>query len=161
MEPVEHLPYSPRRQTRMISVMILYRFELFQIQPTEVAVFEIEDFDDLFNYQQMFKIKPRAIWQQQVQVFSVLSKNYRQFRLLIQSFIRTDWSWSRLSPIIRSILLLACVELQQLDLGIVANEYIEIAKDFIPDSDSYKFINRVIQQIDNLYHEQRIKALKK
>ena len=75
--------------------------------------------------------------------------------------IRTDWSWSRLSPIIRSILLLACVELQQLDLGIVANEYIEIAKDFIPDSDSYKFINRVIQQIDNLYHEQRIKALKK
>ena len=61
----------------------------------------------------------------------------------------------------RQILLLACVELQQLDLGIVANEYIEIAKDFIPDSDSYKFINRVIQQIDNLYHEQRIKALKK
>ena len=37
--------------------------------------------------------------------------------------------------------------------GIVSNEYVEIAKDFIPDDKSYKFVNKIIDNIGKEYDE--------
>lgn len=64
----------------------------------------------------------------------------------------------RMSPLVRALLLCACVELKRLDLGIVANEYVAMAKDFIPATLDYRFVNIVIDRVNQFYHEQQIKT---
>ena len=144
--------YSIRRLMRIMIVIIIYQYELFDKTIDSEEIFKLDKFNDLFNFN-VLKIKNISqIQKEQSSILSTIEKNYKVFKKTITNFIRTDWSWSRLSPLVRSILLCASVELWKLDVGIVANEYVQIAKDFIPDDKSYKFINIVIEEIGKKYN---------
>lgn len=150
--------YSPRRQMRMAMVMLVYQFELNQELISVQTLFESDAAAVLFDYQHSFGPHHQRMYQEQLRLLQVLAKNYLNLRALIMRFVRADWTWMRMSPLVRALLLCACVELKRLDLGIVANEYVAMAKDFIPASSDYRFVNIVIDRVNQFYHEQQIKT---
>ena len=149
--------YTIRRQMRMILVMFVYKFEINNEKVSTKQIFEENDLELFFDYKFLFKNQAQKIYQEQMQIFQFIENHYDKIQLIIKQFIREDWTWSRINPLIRSLLICACVELRKLDLGIVTNEYVEMAKDFLPDTDDYKFINIVIESIEKFYYEKKIK----
>lgn len=147
-----NLFYSNRRQMRMILVMIVYKFELLNQKINVNEIFETDEINELFNYKNVFK-NSKNIINEQIKIWQIIEKNYDIFKKIIIKFVREDWTWKRISPITRSILLCASAELWKIDVGIVSNEYVEISKDFMPDHDDYKFINFVIDKIGKIYEE--------
>ncbi len=145
--------YSNRRQMRMMIVSVIYECELLIKKIDAKEIFESDVFNDLFDYKKLGTKDKNGVYNEQLQIISVIEKNYELFKKLIISNTRDDWSWERMSPLVRSILLCASAELWKLDIGIVTNEYVEIAKDLIPDEKSYKFINIVIQKIGHQYEQ--------
>lgn len=148
----KHGTYSIRRLMRIMIVIIIYQYELFDKTIDSEEIFKLDKFNELFNFNVLKTKNISQIQKEQSSILSTIEKNYKVFKKTITNFIRTDWSWSRLNPLVRSILLCASVELWKLDVGIVANEYVQIAKDFIPDDKSYKFINIVIEEIGKKYN---------
>lgn len=145
--------YSIRRLMRTMVVMVVYEYELLSENIVANKIFQDDKFNDLFDYKKIRIKNKNQFLNEQLQIILTIEKNYDTFKKMIIKHIRNDWSWSRLDPLIRSMLLCASVELWKLDIGIVTNEYVEIAKDFIPDNESYKFINIIIEKIGREYHE--------
>lgn len=146
--------YSIRTNMRAMVVIVVYKYELMNDKVDSKEIFENDIFNDLFNYESLLKNNDlNQIYKKQLSIISSIEKNYDVFKKMITRFIREDWTWDRINPLTRSILLCASVELWKLDIPIVANEYVKIAKDFIPDDESYKFINVVIEQIGKEYNE--------
>ncbi len=134
-------------------VIIVYTYELFNKKINEKEIFESDIMNEMFNYNVLKTNKKNEIFEEQMKRFSNIEKNYETFIKMINKFIRIDWSWTRIDPLIRAILLCASSELWNIDVAIVSNEYVEIAKDFIPDDKSYKFINKIIDNIGKEYEE--------
>lgn len=134
-------------------VIIVYTYELFNKKINEKEIFESDIMNEIFNYNVLKTSKKNEIFEEQMKRFSNIEKNYETFIKMINKFIRIDWSWTRIDPLIRAILLCASSELWNIDVAIVSNEYVEIAKDFIPDDKSYKFINKIIDNIGKEYEE--------
>ncbi len=134
-------------------VIIVYTYELFNKKINEKEIFESDIMNEMFNYNVLKTSKKNEIFEEQMKRFSNIEKNYETFIKMINKFIRIDWSWTRIDPLIRAILLCASSELWNIDVAIVSNEYVEIAKDFIPDDKSYKFINKIIDNIGKEYEE--------
>lgn len=134
-------------------VIIVYTYELFNKKINEKEIFESDIMNEIFNYNVLETSKKNEIFEEQMKRFSNIEKNYETFIKMINKFIRIDWSWTRIDPLIRAILLCASSELWNIDVAIVSNEYVEIAKDFIPDDKSYKFINKIIDNIGKEYEE--------
>jgi N utilization substance protein B len=88
-----------------------------------------------------------------------IEKNHSKFIKTAKLFLDADWTWARIAPLTRAIILCASVELWTLDKKIVLNEYISITKDFIPD-ETYKFINNILDKIGILYEKQKAKIAK-
>lgn len=67
---------------------------------------------------------------------------------MIDSALRDDWTFERLSYVERAILLMACCELdlEVSKKAIVINEAVMLAKQYC-DDDSYKLINAVLDTI--------------
>ena len=149
--------YTIRRQMRMILVMLVYKFELNDEKVSTKQIFEENDLELFFVYKFLFKNQAQKIYQEQMKIFQFIENHYEKIQLIIKQFIREDWTWDRINPLLRSLLICACVELRKLDLGIVTNEYVEMAKDFLPDTDEYKFINIVLENIEKFYYEKKIK----
>ena len=149
--------YTIRRQMRMILVMLVYKFELNDEKVSTKQIFEENDLELFFDYKFLFKNQAHKIYQEQMKIFQFIENHYEKIQLIIKQFIREDWTWDRINPLLRSLLICACVELRKLDLGIVTNEYVEMAKDFLPDTDEYKFINIVLENIEKFYYEKKIK----
>ncbi len=145
--------YSNRRYMRIMMVIIVYTYELFNKKINEKEIFESDIMNEIFNYNVLKTSKKNEILEEQMKRFSNIEKNYETFIKMINKFIRIDWSWTRIDPLIRAILLCASSELWNIDVAIVSNEYVEIAKDFIPDDKSYKFINKIIDNIGKEYEE--------
>lgn len=144
-------------------VLVVYQYELFDSKINVNEVFENDLFHDLFSYEEIEteKIGKKAlIYNEQIKIISSIEKNYDLLKKLIIKYIREDWTWNRIDPLIRAILLVACIELWKLDLGIVSNEYVAISKDFIPDDKSYKFINKMIDNIGREYEQYKTKRNK-
>ncbi len=136
-------------------VIIVYTYELFNKKINEKEIFESDIMNEMFNYNVLKTSKKNEIFEEQMKRFSNIEKNYETFIKMINKFIRIDWSWTRIDPLIRAILLCASSELWNIDVAIVSNEYVEIAKDFIPDDKSYKFINKIIDNIGKEYEEMK------
>ncbi|MBD5423402.1 MAG: transcription antitermination protein NusB [Mycoplasma sp.] len=149
--------YSVRRYMRAMTIIVVYMYELFNKKLNEKEIFELDIFNDLFDYNKLKTKDKNKISQEQARIITTIEKNYDLFKKMIIKYIREDWSWDRLDPLIRAILLCASVELWKLDIGIVSNEYVEITKDFIPDDKSYKFVNKMIDNIGKEYNEFKIK----
>ena len=139
------------RLMRIMVIIIVYEYELNNVLINAKKIFEEDKFHDLFDYSKLKKENQNKIFNKQIKIISIIEKNYLLLKSMIIKYIRSDWSWERMSPLVRSILLCASVELWKLDIGIVANEYIEITKDFIPDNESYKFVNKIINEIGKEY----------
>lgn len=144
--------YSNRRQIRMMWVMMVYKFELLDHKISTEQLFEIDEVMDLFY------CKKNNNFHELMKVLKIIEKNYDNFKKMISNFIRQDWTWKRISPIIRSILLCASAELWNLDIGIVSNEYTDITKDFIPETTEYRFVNSLIEKIGKKYNEHKKKS---
>lgn len=150
--------YSSRRKMRMILVMIVYQFELMNEKVSIRKIFEESQVENLFDYYDLFKKDAKQTYIEQMRILKFLEKHYELLKVLVTKFVREDWTWTRISPLVRSILLCACIELKKLDLGIVSNEYVSMTRDFIPGSDEYKFVNIVIEKVEKFYHEKNLKA---
>ena len=129
--------YTKRRIKRMQNVEIVYKYELL---------------DELLNLEKIFV--EENINNDQLKVLTSIQKNYDKFIKTAKLFLDIDWTWIRISPLTRAIILCASVELWTLDKKIVLNEYVEITKDFIPD-DTYKFINNILDKIGIVYEKKK------
>ncbi|MDK2819962.1 MAG: transcription antitermination protein NusB [Mycoplasmataceae bacterium] len=132
-------PYTKRRTQRMKNVEIIYKYELFD---------EIVDIDNIFSVEN--------INNDQLKLLTAVQKNYASFISTAKLFLDEDWTWRRMPPLTRAIILCASVELWTLDKRIVINEYVDITKDFIPD-ETYRFVNKILDKIENVYDKIRIK----
>lgn len=133
--------------------MILYQYELTNQVVSVDEIFENDTLNQLFDYKKTFGKNGSEVFKEQIKIMSIIEKNYSKIKQIISKYVREDWTWSRMNPIIRSVLLCAIVELKKLDLGIVTNEYVEITKDFLPNLDDYKFVNKIIQEIGRYFNE--------
>ncbi len=133
-------PYTKRRKQRMENVSIIYKYELFN-EPINI--------DKIFSEEN--------INSDQLKIITSIKKNYNLFAETAKIFLDKDWTWARMSPLTKSIILCASVELWILDKKIVINEYVDITKDFIPD-ETYKFINKILDKIGELYERNKNKT---
>lgn len=147
--------YSVRRMMRMILVMTIYQYELENKKINVNQVFESDFLNEMFNYKKAFGNLSKQILLEQMKILSIINKNYEKIKSLISNYIREDWTWNRINSLTRSILICACVELKKIDVPIVANEYVEITKDFIPNSEEFKFVNKIIQEIGRLFNAKK------
>lgn len=85
-----------------------------------------------------------------IQIIDMIASKYTQFKKLIEKFIKESWTWSRLAPLERAILLYGAFELNVKDKAHVINGMVMIAKAYIP-GESYKFINAILEKIGGFY----------
>lgn len=134
--------YTKRRIKRMNNVEIIYKYELL---------------DEAINLDKIFA--EENIDNDQFKTLSAIKKNYDNFTKTAKLFLDDDWTWVRIPPLTRSIILCASAELWTIDKKIIINEYIEISKDYIPD-ETYKFINKILDKIGSVYEHIRNKKNK-
>ncbi len=74
--------------------------------------------------------------------------NFENFSILLSKYLKKGWTFDRLSPMERAILLIATCEILESDLPntIVINEAVVNAKKFC-DDDTYKFINGILSNL--------------
>lgn len=74
--------------------------------------------------------------------------NFENFSILLSKYLKKGWTFERLSPMERAILLISTCEILESDLPntIVINEAVVNAKKFC-DDDTYKFINGVLSNL--------------
>lgn len=114
-------------------IKYLYKFELMNEVVTSVDAFESGDYDS-----------------QEIKMIEAISKNYDKYKILITKFISSKWSWERLAPLLRAILICGAFKVSIRDRALVIDVIIDITKEYIPD-DSYKFVNSVLDQIGDYY----------
>lgn len=75
-------------------------------------------------------------------------KNKESYQNLLEKHLKKGWTFDRLSPMEKAILLIATCELLESDLpkNIIINEAVNSAKTFC-DDDTYKFINGVLSKV--------------
>ncbi|QGZ97879.1 transcription antitermination protein NusB [Mycoplasma sp. NEAQ87857] len=136
--------HKTRRQIRIEIIQILYKFELLE---TPIDLKTIMDEFPYINDEQLLTIKK-------------IAKNYDFLKKTISKFMNRDWSWDRVSPLIRGILLNSANELFFLPPRIVINEALEITKTYFPkanlseeelkkdrefDHIQYRFVNGILE----------------
>ncbi|MXR09104.1 transcription antitermination protein NusB, partial [Mycoplasma hyorhinis] len=78
------------------------------------------------------------------------------------NFLGSNWSWNRILPLVRAILLLGSFELLVNDNKVVINEMVQMIKDYTLESDKeYKFVNAVLDKINQFYEQENLKVYKK
>ncbi len=91
----------------------------------------------------------------QIKQIESISKNYTKFKALIEKFIVDGWSWTRLAPLERAILIYGAFELSYIDRALVINEMVILTQGYVP-GDSYKFINSILEKVGD--HFDKLKA---
>lgn len=130
-----------RSDKRLKVISYLYFFELMEL-PLEVKkAFE----DDLLT-------------SSEIKIIENIAANYLKYKQMVSRFIVKNWSFERLNPLERAILIWGAFELSINEKNQTIYEIIGLTKDLIPD-DTYKFINKILDEIGGAY--ERIKASKK
>lgn len=128
---------SARRIYRLNIISIIYSYELFDKKINLEEVFE--------NYE---------LSKKEIDALNFIKNMYGFFQKTIVNFLKKDWSWKTIHPLIRSILLLGSFELLFLDARIIINELVEITKDYTLESDpDYKFVNAILERISHTYEK--------
>ncbi|QJB71288.1 transcription antitermination protein NusB [Mycoplasma sp. 1654_15] len=138
-------PFSKRRIHRMELVSLIYTYELF---------------DSKINTNEIFA--SYNLSSEQITILEAIEKKYEILQKLIINFIGQNWTWTRILPLIRSILLLGTWELLITDNKIVIDEMVSMTKDYTLENDNeYKFVNAVLDKINQFYEDENLKAYKK
>ena len=121
-----------RRDFRIGIINVLYKYELLS-KPLDMGqIFEAES----------------GLNNEQFKQLELISKNYFFIKNNIEKFLREDYSWERISPLIRGILINATQEYFLIPPKVVVNEAIEITKIYFDDADNYyKVVNAILQNI--------------
>lgn len=114
-------------------ISYIYGFELMGSPFSADQAFESGDFDA-----------------KDLKTIEAIAKNYDKFSKVVKQFLKGSWSWERIAPLERAILIYGAFELVVKDKALVINELITITKGFIP-GDSYKFINAILENIGAYY----------
>ncbi|MEA4162436.1 MULTISPECIES: transcription antitermination protein NusB [unclassified Mycoplasma] len=128
-----------RREIRLNVIQVLYKYELLNEAidvPTAVTEFDFVDIEETKR-------------------LSLIASNYKFLRKTLSSLLNSDWSWERLSPVVRAIILNGAFELFNNQPKIVFNESVEITKMFFPpaldqsnvtqEESYYKFVNGILE----------------
>lgn len=131
-------PQKSMRQSRIEVVQVLYKFIILEREIDPAIAFEEFDF---LNRTQLEKLEK-------------IANNYEFIKKMIKINLSADWSFERLNPITKAILINATYELFVLDKAIVINEALEIGKMFFDTEDfqakkNLKFINACLQSVFN------------
>lgn len=110
-------------------VNYIYKFELMKEELSNVEAFEKGGFSD-----------------NELKKIEAIAKNYDKFKALIVKHIVDGWSWTRLAPLERAILIYGAFELSFIPKALVINEMVILTQGYIP-GDSYKFINSILEKI--------------
>lgn len=114
-------------------INFIYKFELFEQEIDVKEAFESGEFSP-----------------EEIKIIEIIQRNYFPLKRTISSFFRESWSWERVSPLEKAILLFGAFELNVHDHALVINELVIITKGYVP-GESYKFINGVLQKIGDYY----------
>ncbi|WP_338969200.1 transcription antitermination factor NusB [Spiroplasma endosymbiont of Labia minor] len=135
-EKIDNNAENSPRLHRLQRIKYLYRFFLLKIDKN-VAKQEVID-----NFQIIFK--------NEIEINSMLNliDNIDELVEKIIKQLKGDWSWERINPIKKAILINGAYEILMLEIprAITTNEAMEIARIYIPGED-IKFINGCL---DNL-----------
>jgi N utilization substance protein B len=149
---------ATRRATRLVVVQMLYQME----QQPEISAREIiETFTQLLKDEQQRQAaeQPSKPSQKPLRTKVVdmallekllfgIAQNKSELDKQIAPFLRNNWSIARLPIILAVILRTATFEMQlkETPYQAIINEYIEIAKEFFPDSEAF-FINGLLDNV--------------
>ncbi|MEA4191113.1 transcription antitermination protein NusB [Mycoplasma sp. 2248] len=128
-----------RREIRLNVIQVLYKYELLNEAIDVPAAVTEFDFIDI----------------EETKRLSLIASNYKFLRKTLSSLLNSDWSWERLSPVVRAIILNGAFELFNNQAKIVFNESVEITKMFFPpaldqsnvtqEESYYKFVNGILE----------------
>lgn len=138
---VEYQSLTKQRIRRMANVSIIYSWQLFD---------ENIDIDEV-------KEKYFELSIEQLKLLNFIQKNYTFLKKIISLQLKSNWSWERILPLIRSILLVGAAELFFIPPRIVFNEAIEITKIFsVAGDNEFCFVNAVLQKIYDYYETKNL-----
>lgn len=125
--------YSKEFASRLKIINYLYKYELMLEKLTSDEAFESGDFTS-----------------REIKIIDKISENYEKLGKTIKKYLHESWTWERLMPLEKAILIFGAFELQIADLALVINELIIITKGLIPDN-KYQYINSILDQVGNEY----------
>lgn len=125
--------YHKQFLSRLKIINYLYKYELMAEKLTDDDAFESGEFND-----------------RELKMIKKISENYQKLVKTVQKYLQTSWTWNRLMPLEKAILVFGAFELQITDLALVINELVIITKGLIPDN-KYQYINSILDQIGNEY----------
>jgi len=135
-----------RYLARMAAIQALYSQEQTQ-NPIQTIIFDFKNDDFRNNNPDVETNSP------DIELFEHITNGTFEkgsaFDEIISKHIKKNWSADRLAPVMRSLIRCACFELIHDILTptpVILDQYIEIAKDFFPDSD-VAFVNGILNAI--------------
>ena len=123
-------------ERRVNIITYIYTYELLDKKIDLTYANESGDFDD-----------------KEISIIKKIIKHYESFKKMIQKNLSSSWTWNRISPLTRAILIFGSYELSGNDKALVINEMVIITKEFIPD-DTYKFVNGILEMIYQEYNKE-------
>ena len=124
-------------KSRMNVINVIYVSELTNERLTKESI--REDFD-------LSEIELKSLdW--------IITK-YDGLKKLITTFTKDSWTWTRMAPLERAMLLFGAFELSFRDKKIVINELVILSKGYI-SGESYKFINAILDKVANYYETKK------
>lgn len=121
-----------RRQFRLGIINVLYRYELMD---QKINVNELFDSESNLSNEQFSHLEK-------------IAKNYDFYKKAVSQFLKEGWSWERISPLIRAILINGAHELMSIEPKIIINESVEITKYYFEDEKNfYKMVNAILENV--------------
>ncbi|MBQ1447776.1 MAG: transcription antitermination factor NusB [Erysipelotrichaceae bacterium] len=126
-----------RHQLRYATVCVIYQDLLlknkvnFSIKQAILDIFEVEEVEQIDEY-----------------AYQILKKYINNKDRYIDEVSEhlVNFTFERLNMVEQAILIVAVIEmsLKQVDKAVIINEAVELAKEYIAEEESYKFINGVL-----------------
>ena len=132
---------SERMKMRENIIGYFYSSELMNETPNSTTAFEVGDFT-----------------RREMNIIESICSKYPRLKKLILRYTKESWSWERIAPLNRALLIYGAYEIYFTDKALIIDVMVTLAKQYSPD-DSYKFINSILDKIGDFYAE--IKSSKK
>lgn len=126
---------TSKLKSRAKIINYFYHFELFNKPIDNIKAFESGDFSD-----------------KEMKIIENIATNYVKFKTLILKFNKTKWTWERINPYVRAVLIYGTFDFILHDKKLVINELIILTKAYAPD-DSYKLVNGILNEVGKYYEK--------
>ncbi|RMA78494.1 N utilization substance protein B [Metamycoplasma subdolum] len=112
-------------------------FWIYQSELLEESLNASKLFDEVFlDQREYFAVKK-------------IEKNYPIYKKLISSVLNPGWTYERVQPLLRAIMIYGIFEFSFNKKNVVINEMINITKIFVPGI-YYKFLNKILDLISRI-----------